>query len=171
MCSTCPAGPQSIMVTPGDFTCTLLALLRNCPKINGAGEGNRTLVSGLGSPRSTIEPHPQKAGIWLPLRRVGRKLFSRNACGRRPGLAAAILAWHQAAFRRLGCGSKEMPPRWGSGSLEPWFYRDGAPLALGGVGFLREAFRLNGDNAGLVRPQITSVRWPGAGIEAWWRRA
>jgi hypothetical protein len=25
----------------------------------GAGEGNRTLVSGLGSPRSTIEPHPQ----------------------------------------------------------------------------------------------------------------
>ena len=24
----------------------------------GAGEGNRTLVSGLGSPRSTIEPHP-----------------------------------------------------------------------------------------------------------------
>jgi hypothetical protein len=26
--------------------------------INGAGEGNRTLVSGLGSPHSTIEPHP-----------------------------------------------------------------------------------------------------------------
>ncbi len=26
----------------------------------GAGEGNRTLVSGLGSPHSTIEPHPQK---------------------------------------------------------------------------------------------------------------
>src|SRR6185295_15917634 len=25
----------------------------------GAGEGNRTLVSGLGSPRSTIEPHPR----------------------------------------------------------------------------------------------------------------
>ena len=25
---------------------------------SGAGEGNRTLVSGLGSPRSTIEPHP-----------------------------------------------------------------------------------------------------------------
>ena len=27
----------------------------------GAGEGNRTLVSGLGSPRSTIEPHPLRA--------------------------------------------------------------------------------------------------------------
>src|SRR5215468_5956088 len=26
---------------------------------DGAGEGNRTLVSGLGSPRSTIEPHPR----------------------------------------------------------------------------------------------------------------
>src|SRR5438034_11063347 len=29
--------------------------------LNGAGEGNRTLVSGLGSPRSTIEPHPLPA--------------------------------------------------------------------------------------------------------------
>ena len=26
--------------------------------INGAGEGNRTLISGLGSPHSTTEPHP-----------------------------------------------------------------------------------------------------------------
>src|SRR5216683_3332846 len=25
---------------------------------NGAGEGNRTLISGLGSPHSTTEPHP-----------------------------------------------------------------------------------------------------------------
>ena len=25
---------------------------------SGAGEGNRTLVSGLGSPHSAIEPHP-----------------------------------------------------------------------------------------------------------------
>src|SRR5580658_9012295 len=31
------------------FTCTLLALLRKSLIINGAGEGNRTLVSGLGS--------------------------------------------------------------------------------------------------------------------------
>ena len=28
------------------------------PVRRGAGEGNRTLVSGLGSPHSTIEPHP-----------------------------------------------------------------------------------------------------------------
>ena len=33
-------------------------ILRKCLCINGAGEGNRTLVSGLGSPHSTIEPHP-----------------------------------------------------------------------------------------------------------------
>jgi hypothetical protein len=37
----------------------LLALFRKCPEIDGAGEGNRTLVSGLGSPHSTIEPHPR----------------------------------------------------------------------------------------------------------------
>ena len=29
----------------------------------GAGEGNRTLVSGLGSPRSTIEPHPRPEAL------------------------------------------------------------------------------------------------------------
>ena len=40
------------------FTCTLLALLRKSMQINGAGEGNRTLISGLGSPHSTTEPHP-----------------------------------------------------------------------------------------------------------------
>src|SRR5437867_13052297 len=43
---------------PRRFTCTLLALIRKSLIINGAGEGNRTLVSGLGSPHSTIEPHP-----------------------------------------------------------------------------------------------------------------
>ncbi len=37
--------------------------LRNSLIINGAGEGNRTLVSGLGSPHSTIEPHPHSAEI------------------------------------------------------------------------------------------------------------
>ncbi|MDB6037342.1 MAG: hypothetical protein JWM99_1183, partial [Verrucomicrobiales bacterium] len=32
--------------------------LRKLLIINGAGEGNRTLVSALGRPHSTIEPHP-----------------------------------------------------------------------------------------------------------------
>src|SRR6266481_8737426 len=41
------------------FYCTLTALRRKSLIINGAGEGNRTLVSGLGSPHSTIEPHPR----------------------------------------------------------------------------------------------------------------
>ena len=31
--------------------------------MNGAGEGNRTLASGLGSPHSTIEPHPLRASF------------------------------------------------------------------------------------------------------------
>jgi hypothetical protein len=32
---------------------------------SGAGEGNRTLVSGLGSPHSTIEPHPHSSELLL----------------------------------------------------------------------------------------------------------
>ena len=35
------------------------AILRKSLIINGAGEGNRTLVSSLGSWRSTIELHPR----------------------------------------------------------------------------------------------------------------
>ena len=35
-----------------------LAHLRKSLLLNGAGEGNRTLVSALGRPHSTIEPHP-----------------------------------------------------------------------------------------------------------------
>ena len=38
--------------------CTFTARIHKSLIMNGAGEGNRTLVSGLGSPRSTIEPHP-----------------------------------------------------------------------------------------------------------------
>src|SRR6185503_9513815 len=41
------------------FYCTFTALLCKSLIISGAGEGNRTLVSGLGSPHSTIEPHPR----------------------------------------------------------------------------------------------------------------
>ena len=33
--------------------------------INGAGEGNRTLVSALGRPHSTIEPHPRGSPLFL----------------------------------------------------------------------------------------------------------
>jgi hypothetical protein len=40
------------------FTALLLHTLRKPNEINGAGEGNRTLISGLGSPHSTTEPHP-----------------------------------------------------------------------------------------------------------------
>jgi hypothetical protein len=42
------------------FSCTFPAQRCKSLMINGAGEGNRTLVSGLGSPRSTIEPHPRR---------------------------------------------------------------------------------------------------------------
>ncbi len=38
--------------------CTFTALIRKSLIMNGAGEGNRTLISGLGSPHSTTEPHP-----------------------------------------------------------------------------------------------------------------
>ena len=42
------------------FTCILLALLRKSLIINGAGEGNRTLVCSLEGCRSTIELHPHR---------------------------------------------------------------------------------------------------------------
>src|ERR1051326_3047275 len=48
-----------------EFTCALLALFRKSLIINGAGEGNRTLVSGLGSPHSTIEPHPRPVRLFV----------------------------------------------------------------------------------------------------------
>jgi hypothetical protein len=35
----------------------------------GAGEGNRTLISGLGSPHSTTEPHPLRLSPRLPFTR------------------------------------------------------------------------------------------------------
>jgi hypothetical protein len=41
-----------------EFSCTFPAQRCKSLIISGAGEGNRTLVSGLGSPHSTIEPHP-----------------------------------------------------------------------------------------------------------------
>ena len=45
--------------------CTFTAQLRKSLVI-GAGEGNRTLISGLGSPHSTTEPHPRLSkGLYL----------------------------------------------------------------------------------------------------------
>ena len=52
-------GVNPTQKAPVLFTAILLALLRKCLIINGAGEGNRTLVSALGRPHSTIEPHPR----------------------------------------------------------------------------------------------------------------
>src|SRR5437868_11926872 len=46
---------------PATSSSSRLGMIRRSgkgPQITGAGEGNRTLVSGLGSPHSTIEPHP-----------------------------------------------------------------------------------------------------------------
>src|SRR4051794_41155739 len=44
-------------------------------KINGAGEGNRTLVSGLGSPHSTIEPHPLRCSSVVATLRESSTMF------------------------------------------------------------------------------------------------
>src|SRR5580765_4412745 len=46
--------------------CTFTAIKRKSLIINGAGEGNRTLISGLGSPHSTTEPHPLIADGYIP---------------------------------------------------------------------------------------------------------
>jgi hypothetical protein len=39
----------------------------------GAGEGNRTLISGLGSPHSTTEPHPHPVQVYLAEHHPGCK--------------------------------------------------------------------------------------------------
>ena len=53
--------------------CTFTALIRKSLIINGAGEGNRTLVSGLGRPHSTIEPHPLiSPSEYHPLQPLGK---------------------------------------------------------------------------------------------------
>src|SRR5271155_4197867 len=49
----------------GSIYCTFTALHRKPLIINGAGEGNRTLVSALGRPHSTIEPHPRSPDGFL----------------------------------------------------------------------------------------------------------
>jgi hypothetical protein len=54
------------------FYCTFTALNCKCLIINGAGEGNRTLVSGLGSPHSTIEPHPLLSPEFIPPILIGK---------------------------------------------------------------------------------------------------
>jgi hypothetical protein len=48
---TCAVSNKPLLLAqkPSQFTCTLLAHLRKSFIINGAGEGNRTLVSGLGN--------------------------------------------------------------------------------------------------------------------------
>jgi hypothetical protein len=55
----------SVRIQKHDFHLHSTYTTRKRLIINGAGEGNRTLVSGLGSPRSTIEPHPHLLDWWF----------------------------------------------------------------------------------------------------------
>ena len=61
----------------GSIYCTVTAPRCKSLIINGAGEGNRTLVSGLGSPHSTIEPHPLLSPPEYPSpRSFGKRVLS-----------------------------------------------------------------------------------------------
>src|ERR1022692_2826911 len=59
--------------------CTFTALRCKSLIINGAGEGNRTLVSALGRPHSTIEPHPQMSVRPLTERILPGNCFSARS--------------------------------------------------------------------------------------------
>ena len=59
----CHTRPQGGCIQQGRER-KLLGLWERLRTEIGAGEGNRTLVSGLGSPRSTIEPHPPPRGFF-----------------------------------------------------------------------------------------------------------
>ena len=73
---------------PGGFVSTGVSTkLRNPTKTeekwSGAGEGNRTLVSGLGSPHSTIEPHPHREDCLVQLNHRGPRTQRRSWSGAR----------------------------------------------------------------------------------------
>ena len=55
---------RKMILSGAEFSCTFPAQRCKSLMLNGAGEGNRTLVSGLGSPRSTIEPHPREGRVY-----------------------------------------------------------------------------------------------------------
>ena len=65
--------------------------------ISGAGEGNRTLVSGLGSPHSTIEPHPRPYD-WTFLYQFPRGRATGH-CGTIFFFGEAVVADFQPAVR------------------------------------------------------------------------
>ena len=78
--------------------------------MNGAGEGNRTLISGLGSPHSTTEPHPPAPRHASGLRRTGPPTVQINLfkLGQR-GLPTSNLVCFYQTSRRLATGLRE---RW-----------------------------------------------------------
>ena len=103
----------------------------------GAGEGNRTLISGLGSPHSTTEPHPlalrlarqaraeccistKRAAVWQqvcirslrhlkPLNGLPQFLFNLPPPFRRHNLAAARLADIKTVNGRAAFGHDARP--------------------------------------------------------------
>src|SRR3954466_13761743 len=78
-----------------------LLALRN----GGAGEGNRTLVSALGRPYSTIEPHPRPTG--KPVTKASRP---RNCSfARKPFFNARICESPPATARRELWTAESMP--------------------------------------------------------------
>ena len=89
-------GSQRTRVDSGGFVSTGVSTkLRNPSKTeekwSGAGEGNRTLVSGLGSPHSTIEPHPRRE----------TELIENN----RRGARTQRWSWSGARWRTASDGS------------------------------------------------------------------
>ena len=68
-------------------SCTFPAQSRKQLILNGAGEGNRTLVSALGRPHSTIEPHP--------LNHKELTAFYQTAAALATGLPWPITVWSQ----------------------------------------------------------------------------
>ena len=79
----------SVRIRRHDFHLHSTYTRRKCLIMNGAGEGNRTLVSGLGSPRSTIEPHPLRVtGTCSRVCLVAQLFDASNGCrySRKPTL-------------------------------------------------------------------------------------
>ena len=112
-------------VLPQSFYCTFTAIRRKCLIMNGAGEGNRTLVSGLGSPHSTIEPHPLPVGIADGPFLSHSRLRFKGGFGVKGGYEFPVPRFQFSVGRRLsrerGAGSEKL----GDGGRKPRTTGDG----------------------------------------------
>ena len=94
----------------------------------GAGDGNRTHVSSLGSCSSTIELHPRRVSILFAFSPARQQLGTTKRSGEVPGSRSAAqvspLAESPGRWRRAGVADVAMSPRFGLALLRLRIFTD-----------------------------------------------